>query len=200
MTSRETNLTEIALEALIEMFQFRVVKRSNIGDKNNQIVERLKKLGLDGNERAILAIGSLGLVYPMNLSEEEVKELNDLKETLFTLHSNKSPELAFATGEAIAVFSSGWDADVLSRKMDVEGGQVPQGRLSDRTIEESSLLEIVVRDILRMREKSSGVSARKVKSHDIIELFTIHYQTLTYFVIFQNIGSLCLASKLGGVL
>lgn len=166
LDSRDSQFRDAALSNITQLCYFKVIKADLI-EQHEALLDKLKTLGKSGNEKAVIALGAISLIFPVVVtageSEVEIGEsrVTKIKDVLFSIHDNKMPELSFATGEALSVLAVGWDSQILARKMDITGGIVLGTGLEDRA--NGVLLTSILSEVLDMRVKGGSVSYRKVQ-------------------------------------
>jgi len=139
--SSEATLQEAAFVALGQLSLYRAVSTTQVVEHTTiaSLVDKLKKKGLQGNEKAILALGHISLA----LEENDDENLNLFITAIHDLHEIRQAESQFAVGEALCCLASGWDSKALSSKLDVDG-PVPSG--PDRAKVLETLVDRVVGD------------------------------------------------------
>ncbi|KAK6507082.1 proteasome component M29, variant 2 [Arthrobotrys musiformis] len=162
INSRDTEFRDAAIVALTQLCYFKVMQPAQV-EKDSVLFEKLKTLGKSGHEKAVIALGAFGLIYPATSDQdreaEEKDQITKIKEILTGIHDNKMPELSFATGEALSVLAAGWDSQILARKMDLIDGRVSGAGLAERA--NGQILKTLVSELLEMRAKGGSASFRK---------------------------------------
>ncbi|KAK1757874.1 proteasome stabiliser-domain-containing protein [Echria macrotheca] len=133
---------------------------------NKAFVEPLVVQAKKGNEKAVTALGRLGLSCPEQESGQEEGGLpgsSGLVEVillkLFDLYELKQAEIHFAVGEAITAVVARWNARVVQLTMDVETADGPW-KTPRRTAQLTSVLDKLLKDAKTTKPsllKASGI-------------------------------------------
>ncbi|TAQ88421.1 hypothetical protein B7494_g3269 [Chlorociboria aeruginascens] len=124
--------------------------------KAEYIIKLLTTEAKKGNEKAISALGRLGLVFDESVGETE-GPLKSVLSSLYELHELKQAEVHFSIGEAFSCASACWLSDALLLSLDVDATYIGRTRPS-RTLE--SLLEKLLQDCKTTKpslKKASGI-------------------------------------------
>lgn len=119
--SQDQQLLDAAVVAILEFSLFSALSPRTIPLPHSfsTLTQKLKIRSMSGDEKAILALGYLG----MQCDEFKVGEsnLHQTLEILFDLHDVKQPEVQFAVGAALTCCSVGWRSKFLVAALDGEG-------------------------------------------------------------------------------
>ncbi|KAJ6262387.1 hypothetical protein Dda_3195 [Drechslerella dactyloides] len=139
--SRDSEFRDASILGLTQLCFFNVVKPDQT-KKETELLEKLKGLGKTGHEKAVIALGALSIIYPvddMNTNGPDQKsQYAKIKDILVSIHDSKMPELGFATGEALSVLAAG---------------------LHERR--DGKILSELVSELVEMRSKGGSASFRK---------------------------------------
>ncbi|KZF26885.1 major component of the proteasome [Xylona heveae TC161] len=151
--ARDSLLQEASDVAISQLCLFSVMKTEQIGTSHSQrsIVAKLSERAMSGDEKAILALGYLGMATPEESADGAL--LPYIMEQLHKLHDLRQPEIQFTVGEAWSCISIGWDSKALVAKLDIEGSKP---RLAEREKTLETVVEMVLADC-----KKSKPSLRK---------------------------------------
>lgn len=155
--SVEATLQEAAYTALGQLALYYSITPAQVTEHMPfpSLIEKLKKKGLQGNEKAILALGHVSLI----LEEDDSQQVLDLFTTaIHDLHEIRQAESQFSVGEALCCLASGWDSKALSSKLDVDGPS-PSGPSRAKTLE--TLVDRVVTDCAASKPSLKKVKKRK---------------------------------------
>ncbi|KAI9759437.1 MAG: proteasome component M29 [Chaenotheca gracillima] len=133
--SKDNLLQEAATSAIGQMSLFSAMKLSHIQSPHSikSILEVLTKRAKAGNEKAIIALGNLSMIFPEESSE--FGTLSDLfLEPMFALHELKQPEVHLAVGEALSCVALGWQSKSLMASLDIDT-DLPQSCARTTTLE-----------------------------------------------------------------
>ncbi|CUS10715.1 unnamed protein product [Tuber aestivum] len=117
LEARDQAILDAAVQSLSEISIFAVVHGDYFLKTYPRILDRLTELAKKGKEKAVLAIGYLGIVFPS--SDKPI--VDKLLQALFAFHENRQVEVNFATGEAIACLAGGWRSKSVRGKVDIAG-------------------------------------------------------------------------------
>ncbi|KAF2454899.1 proteasome stabiliser-domain-containing protein [Lineolata rhizophorae] len=154
-------LIDAAFATLDQLSLFGVMEAAELVEKIplKELVEAIMSKAKSGNERAILTLGHLAMIFPE--SQEEGKEaapekdgegedtatsapLRYILNQLHSLHTIRTPETHFALGEALSCLSASWASSVLHTHADIADLDRPRGQPRSRTL--PALLDRVIAD------------------------------------------------------
>ena len=124
--STDRTLQEACFEALRELSAFYVL-RPHLVSANapfESTVARILQAAKSGNEKAIITLGRLGMIYPEH--ESEKSEIAYIVEQLRALHELRQIDVQFSVGEALTCVAAGWQSEALAVSFDI-GGNHPTG-------------------------------------------------------------------------
>lgn len=128
--SRDKLLLEAATSTVAELSAFGVITLDTLPAPHDAgtVLRKLKQLGLEGDERAILALGYLGIDLgghhdARSSTRDPASDLSfvSIVEILYALHDVRRAEVQFAIGAALSCSAVGWSSAYLVGKLDVEG-------------------------------------------------------------------------------
>ncbi|KAH8648910.1 proteasome stabiliser-domain-containing protein [Tricladium varicosporioides] len=94
-----------------------ISRMSDASTKWSSLIDILTTEAKKGNEKAILSLGRLSLVFD---NESETGPLASLLTNLYGLYELKQAEVHFAVGEALSCVAACWESDVLLLGLDVD--------------------------------------------------------------------------------
>ena len=83
------------------------------------LIENLKQKANSGDEKAIVALGSLAMQCDEN--EGKGTDLNQIIDILYSLHEVRQPEVQFAVGASLTCAAAGWHSKALMATLDIQG-------------------------------------------------------------------------------
>ena len=132
--SRDSLLLEAATFTIAELSAFAVmtVESFPAPHKASLVLQKLKQMGQGGDEKAILALGHLGMRCPEGHRDAEpsaqhpfhdfaMASRTSIFEMLYSLHEVRQAEVQFAVGAALSCAAVGWKSDYMVGKLDVKG-------------------------------------------------------------------------------
>jgi len=132
-SSRDTLLLEAATSTIAELSAFAVITLDSLPAPHNaeSVLRKLKQIGQEGDETAILALGYLGMHFEGHhdarpstqdpVSDIKLTNFLSVVEILYALHEVRRAEVQFAVGAALSCSAVGWSSGYLVGKLDVEG-------------------------------------------------------------------------------
>jgi len=132
-SSRDKLLLEAATSTIAELSAFAVITLDSLPTPHNaeSVLRKLKQIGQEGDERAILGLGYLGMHFgghrdasppPQDpASDLTLTSFVSVVEILYALYEVRRAEVQFAIGAALSCFAVGWSSGYLIGKLDVEG-------------------------------------------------------------------------------
>lgn len=132
-SSRDKLLLEAAASTIAELNAFAVITPDTLPTPHDaeSVLRKLKEIGQEGDERAILALGYLGMntgghhdAKPSTqdpASDLTLTSFVSVVEILYALHDIRRAEVQFAIGAALSCSAVGWSSAYLVGKLDVEG-------------------------------------------------------------------------------
>lgn len=125
--------------------------------KSAGVINLLAAEAKKGNEKAILSLGRLSLVFDEQSDSESEGPLDSILSNLYALFELKQAETHFTVGEALSCAGACWESDALQLGLDVD--TIYQGRRKrSRTLE--NLLEKLLKDCKTTKpslKKASGI-------------------------------------------
>ncbi|KAK9476373.1 proteasome stabiliser-domain-containing protein [Lipomyces japonicus] len=112
--SSDSLLREASISALYQLGAYgvlAVIDQTDILNASNSLIAYVKN---KTDDRAILTFGSLTTSFER---EARIKAA----ETIYSLHETKHIEFLFSTGEALSIIAAGWETNVLTRTIDIQG-------------------------------------------------------------------------------
>lgn len=169
LEARDQMVLDAAITSFSEICIFGVLSGNRLEkSKSDNIIERLGELGKKGKEKAILTLGYFSIIFhDIEVAESSDGEgkgdntVQNILETLFSLHENRQIEVNFATGEAVASVAGGWESKGVKAKVDLDGFQdsIVHGKYTTR------LKRIVARVLSFVKETKPAL--RKASYHSI---------------------------------
>lgn len=128
-SSRDKLLLEAATSSIAELSAFAVITLDTLPTPHDaeSVLRKLKQIGQEGDERAILALGYLGMNFGARPSTQDpasdltLTSFVSVVEILYALHDVRQAEVQFAIGAALSCSAVGWSSAYLVGKLDVEG-------------------------------------------------------------------------------
>lgn len=119
-TSKDQTLLEAAYVVIEQFSIFSVYQdRLSIDAKHvREIIDALFEKSESGNEKAIKALGRVGVC--VQESDEADSNMHYLEEKLYKLHEIRELGAQFAVGEALCCLASGWSNTVLQLDVDID--------------------------------------------------------------------------------
>lgn len=147
-TSTDGFLKIASFSAIGELSMFQVLKPADFGNRETlkSVVDRSADMAKNGNEKAALALGQLGMILQEPIESENVTEvslLSHLENRIHQLHEIRQAEAHFSVGEAITYMAAGWESKALATRMDVPCSP-PRGPARQATL--TRLLEKTLQD------------------------------------------------------
>ncbi|KAI1170838.1 proteasome component ECM29 [Nemania sp. FL0916] len=119
MMGSDSSIQNASMDSLAQLWTADIGWPSQEGDIIT-IIDRLMSLSLQGNEKAIYALGRLAVPKSSQTSGNGQTPAEKVLEKLFDLSDIKRTELHFATGEAIAAAIARWDSDSVQLSIDAQ--------------------------------------------------------------------------------
>ena len=123
--SRDKMLLEAVYMAISELALFKVLTPDTVPEacEMSNVVSKLAAKGKEGDEKAITALGHLGI--QCHESQENDAMLNDIVRKLYDLHTVRQPEAQFAVGDSLSCAAIGWQSKSLVAALDVQCSTPP---------------------------------------------------------------------------
>ncbi|KAL6716269.1 proteasome component M29 [Lecanora helva] len=118
--SRDKILVDAVLLSISESALYGVLTPDTVPESYDLsgLVQKMAQKATEGNERAIAALGNLGLQANEDGTESAI--LSNIVERLYELHTIRRPETHFAVGTALSCVAIGWHSKALIAALDVE--------------------------------------------------------------------------------
>lgn len=131
--SRDKSLLGAAVVAFADLCLSGTVLPDKIPPPHSMsmVLERLKKLAKNGDEKAIVALGNLAM--QCEEVESEGSTLNSIIQMLYDLQDVRQPEVQFAVGSSLAGAAVGWRSKSLIATLDIDG-PLPQTPKRETTL------------------------------------------------------------------
>ena len=119
--SHDSLLLEAATLSLAELNAFGVINNEALPAPFtvSVVLKKLKERSQAGDERAISALGYIGMRCAESFSQDST--INSVLEILYALHEVRQAEVQFAVGAALSCVAVGWRSDYMTGKLDIEG-------------------------------------------------------------------------------
>ena len=119
--SQDGLLLEAATLSLAELSAFGVITIEELPADFSvaTILKKLKERSQGGDERAISALGYVGMGCAEAFSPDS--KISSIIEILHSLHETRQAEVQFAVGAALSCVAVGWRSDNMVGKLDIEG-------------------------------------------------------------------------------
>lgn len=141
--SRDKMLIDAAIIAFAELSLFGAISLDKFLEPYNTsfLLEMLKEKSKNGQEKAIMALGNLGM--QCEEAESEESQLNQILKTLYDLHEVRQPEVQFAVGSSLSCSAAGWRSKSLVAAIEIQG---PSPQTPDRVLVLSKVFDKVLSD------------------------------------------------------
>ncbi len=153
---RDKLLLEAATIAVSEFGLFGIISPDTIPPplKLASLIEKLKEQAKSGDEKAIMALGSIAM--QCDEIQGEGAELNQIINILYSLHEVRQPEVQFAVGASLTCAAAGWSSKALIATFDIQGPPPPsRGR-------RTTLPEIISKVLLDCRKTKPALRQASV--------------------------------------
>lgn len=162
LRSRDSLLLEAATVSFAEFNAFGVIDILQLPAPftTATVLQKLKQRSQSEDERAITALGFVGMCCVEDLSEDSILKI--IVNSLHDLHSIRHAEVQFAVGAALSCVAIGWRSDYMAGKLDIDG---PPPNLPER----KKTLRLVVDMVLA----SSNTSKPALRQASVIWLLCL---------------------------
>ena len=120
-SSKDRTLQDACFDALRELSTFYVLEPHVIcaNASFESTIGRILEAAKVGNEKAIISLGRLGMVFPEH--DGEKSEISYVVEQLRELHTLRQIDVQFSVGEALTCVAAGWQSEALKATLDIDG-------------------------------------------------------------------------------